>query len=102
MENTYSSPNSAENLLDDVDYSLVQANAGKRLANFFIDLLVAYANTSGGTNIADIQLFQNNILTTAGADIENTADLVTLAGVGLGKIIGTVLGSNDVVHFNGA
>jgi len=66
------------------------------------DLLVAYANTSGGTNIADIQLFQNNILTTAGADIENTADLVTLAGVGLGKIIGSVLGSNDVVHFNGA
>ena len=66
------------------------------------DLLVAYANNSGGTNIADIQLSQNTILTTFGATIDNAADLVTLSGVGLGKIIGSVLGSNDVVHFNGA
>ena len=40
--------------------------------------------------------------TTFGAIIENKADLVTLSGVGLGKIIGSVLGSNDVVHFDGA
>ena len=66
------------------------------------DLLVAYANKSGGTNIADIQLGQNFNFTTFGATIENTADLVTLSGVGLTKIIGSVLGSNDVVHFNGA
>ena len=66
------------------------------------DLLVAYANTAGGTNIADIQLDQNLSFTTFGANVTNTADLVTLSGVGLGKIIGTVLGSNDVVHFNGA
>jgi hypothetical protein len=65
------------------------------------DLLVAYANKSGGTNIADIQLDQTLPFTTLGATIENTADLVTLTGVGLTKIIGSVLGSNDVVHFNG-
>ena len=66
------------------------------------DLLVAYANKSGGTNIADIQLDQILNFSTLGADIEHTADLVTLSGVGLTKIIGSVLGSNDVVHFNGA
>ena len=66
------------------------------------DLMVAYNNSSGGTSIADIQLKIVNSGTTQGAIIENDADLAVLTGVGLGKIIGTVLGSNDVVHFNGA
>ena len=66
------------------------------------DLMVAYNNGSGGTNIADVQLKIVNAGTTQGAIIENDADLATLSGVGLGKIIGSVLGSNDVVHFNGA
>jgi len=66
------------------------------------DLLVAYNNAGGGTNIADVQLFIEISGTTLGAVVEHSADLVTLSNVGLGKIIGTVLGSNDVVHFNGA
>jgi hypothetical protein len=65
------------------------------------DLLVAYNNGSGGTNIADVQLLIENPGTTQGAIVENDADLAVLSGVGLGKIIGSVLGSNDVVHFNG-
>ena len=66
------------------------------------DLLVAYNNTGGGTNIADVQLLINISGTTFGATVENSHDLATLSNVGLGKIIGTALSSNDVIHFNGA
>jgi hypothetical protein len=71
-------------------------------AGAVVDLLVAYNNSSGGTNIADVQLGIVNSFTTLGAIVENSADLATLSNVGLGKIIGSVLGSHDVIHFNGA
>jgi uncharacterized RDD family membrane protein YckC len=43
MENHYQDPNPQENLLDDFDAQLVQANAGQRLANFLIDMFSFYA-----------------------------------------------------------
>jgi hypothetical protein len=71
-------------------------------AGHVYDLLVAYNNTGGGTNIADVQLLINVSGTTFDATLENSHDLATLSNVGLGKIIGTALSSNDVIHFNGA
>src|ERR1700761_4452634 len=35
-------PSYQENLLDEVDYSLVQASTGKRIANWLIDLVFFY------------------------------------------------------------
>jgi hypothetical protein len=66
------------------------------------DFLVAYSNGSGGTNIADVQLEIANAFSTQGATIEGAHDLVTLSNVAIGKIVGAVLGSNDVIHFDGA
>ena len=42
MENTLQGTPFQENLLDEVDYTLVQARPGKRLANYIIDLIVFY------------------------------------------------------------
>lgn len=42
MENTYQTPNYNDTLLDDVDYSLVQASHGRRFANYLIDVIVTY------------------------------------------------------------
>ena len=71
-------------------------------SGFRFDLLVAYTNSAGGTNIADIQLNQATADTTKGAAVEHAFDLVTLKGVALTSIVGSVLGSHDVIHFNGA
>lgn len=42
MENTLQGTPFQENLLDEMDYTLVQARSGKRLANYIIDLIVFY------------------------------------------------------------
>jgi uncharacterized RDD family membrane protein YckC len=42
MENTLQGTPYQENLLDDVDYTLVPASSGRRLANYLIDLIVFY------------------------------------------------------------
>ena len=42
MENTYTTPESSENILDDVDYTLTQANSGRRFFNFLIDRVAIY------------------------------------------------------------
>ena len=42
MENTYQAPAEPENLLDDLEVTLVKANSSKRLANYFIDLVCFY------------------------------------------------------------
>jgi uncharacterized RDD family membrane protein YckC len=42
MENTLQGTPYQENLLDEVDYTLVPASSGKRLANYLIDLFVFY------------------------------------------------------------
>jgi uncharacterized RDD family membrane protein YckC len=42
MENTLQGTPFQENLLDEMAYPLVQANSGKRLANYLIDLIVFY------------------------------------------------------------
>ncbi len=42
MENSYQTPAYEDTLLDDVDYSLVQASHGKRFANYLIDVIVTY------------------------------------------------------------
>lgn len=41
MENAYT-PNYEENFLQDADYSLIQADTGKRLANWLIDIITFY------------------------------------------------------------
>ena len=71
-------------------------------SGFRFDLLVAYTNSSGGTNIADIQLNQATTDYHIGGHLEHASDLVTLKGVALTNIVGSVLGSHDVIHFNGA
>ena len=40
MENSYATPEQSENILDGADYSLQRAGAGRRLANYLIDLIV--------------------------------------------------------------
>jgi hypothetical protein len=67
---------------------------------FFDDFLVAYTNTKGGTSIADIQLAPVDHFDTEGATIRNAFDLVQLNKVAIGSIVGTALGSNDVIHFD--
>src|SRR5882757_3474459 len=42
MENTYPDPGPNTNILDDADFSLYQANGGKRFANWLIDRIILY------------------------------------------------------------
>lgn len=42
MENSYQAPEAAENILDDVEYTLYQAGSGKRFVNYLIDRVVVY------------------------------------------------------------
>lgn len=42
MENAYEARDGAENLLDDVDYTLYQASRGKRFTNWLIDRIIVY------------------------------------------------------------
>jgi uncharacterized RDD family membrane protein YckC len=42
MEESYQIPASAENLLDDVEYTLYQASRGKRFVNYLIDGIIVY------------------------------------------------------------
>jgi len=42
MENLQPEPASAENILDDVDYTLIQANGGRRFLNWVIDRVAIY------------------------------------------------------------
>jgi uncharacterized RDD family membrane protein YckC len=42
MENSYSNPNPQEDLLTDLTIDLQQASAGKRFANYLIDLVIFY------------------------------------------------------------
>ena len=68
------------------------------------DILVAFSALIGGvqsTEIADVQ-FKATSTSLSTATVFSGHDLVNLVGVSLGSIEGSVLGSHDVVHFNGA
>jgi hypothetical protein len=86
--------------------ALVSAGGFVDLGHFFDtfgafdDILVAYTNTKGGTSIADIQFAPVDHFDTEGATIRNAFDLVQLNKVAIGSIVGTTLGSHDVIHFN--
>jgi len=68
------------------------------------DILVAYNSTAGtvtSTTVADVQ-FTANSTSLSTSTTFHAFNLVKLVGVSIGSIEGTTLGSNDVVHFNGA
>jgi hypothetical protein len=65
------------------------------------DILVAYQKTGGGTGIADFQ-FKATDTHLSTATVFSGHDLVSLTGVALTQVESVLLGSNDVVHFNGA
>jgi hypothetical protein len=64
------------------------------------NLLVAYQNTAGGVNIADIDLMSKNFTSSAGADVFSynfkivASDLITLTGTTLGSL------ASHNVHFD--
>ena len=65
-------------------------------------MLIAFQLKGGGTEIADAHILNSgagNASSTEGLTITGVG-LVKLVGVNLSQVEGSVIGSNDVVHFS--
>jgi len=74
--------------------------AGTLVVGDAYDILVAYQKTGGGTGIADFQFRATDTHLTTATTFTGK-DLVKLTGVALTQVESVLLGSNDVIHFNG-
>ncbi|GGB19600.1 RDD family protein [Puia dinghuensis] len=112
MENTYIPPDENPNILDDVDYDLVQANGGKRFGNWIVDRIVLWGIwrifnvTIGPIFLARVYSVDDNSFTIfmKAFLIALVPDLLLMALIefaGRGKTIGKFLTGTRAVNEDG-
>jgi uncharacterized RDD family membrane protein YckC len=109
METAYHT-NYHENLLDDVDYSLCPANHGKRIANYFIDVIATYLAIFV---VAVILIFATKNPNAFGLESDSTSTLriigilfflvfyAVVEGLSHGKSLGKLITGTRAVNLDG-